>query len=87
VKKLIAAEQAKIAQLEQKKVAAMVPTTAATNSATVAALELQRKELEKQARSGTSVSNLTAAYQSKKAEYEKSLYGVELERQAKSGGK
>jgi len=78
VRKLIAAEQAKITQLEQKKVAAMVPTTAATNSATVAALELQRKELEKQAKSGTSVSNLTAAYQSKKAEYERSLYGVDL---------
>ena len=82
--KFIAAEKAKIAELEKKKTA---PTTAATNSATVAALELQRKELEKQAKSGTSVSNLTAAYQSKKAEYEKSLYGVELERQAKSGGK
>ena len=75
--KFIAAEKAKIAELEKKKTA---PTTAATNSATLT-------ELEKQARSGTSVSNLTAAYQSKKAEYEKSLYGVELERQAKSGGK
>jgi len=71
VRRLIEQEKAKLREYEKKP-----PTTAATNSATVAALELRRNELEKLVKPGTF--NFTTAYQVKKAEYEKSMYGVDL---------
>jgi len=67
---MIEAEKAKIAELDKKKVEiSTAPTTAATSSATLTALEAKRKEVERQAKAGTSIAELTVAYKKKQEEY------------------